>query len=318
MESESSRPAAVDALPGLAPWLGGKRQLGKMLSARIVEIPHRCYAEPFVGMGGVFFRRRRRAPVEAVNDAQNEVVNLFRIVQRHPGAVAETLALSLGARAEFFDHRWKDFWRLTDVERAARFFYIMHCGFRGRITNPAFGSGPATASGWDVGRLRRRLLATHARLAGVCIENLGYADFLKLYDGPETLFYLDPPYYGHEGDYGRELFARADFQRLARLLAGIRGRFIFSINDAPEIRALFAWAEIETVAVTWTAAVKKVTELVIASPGLGPIVAGGQLGLELVARSAPSSPRPSPAGDSSPPPSWPVTDWFRRQARLPL
>ncbi len=318
MESESGRAFSLEPpLRGLAPWLGGKRHLGKMLARAIATIPHRCYAEPFVGMGGVFFRRRRRAPVEAINDAQNEVVNLFRVVQRHPAAMVETLSLTLGARAEFLHFRWQDFWRLTDVERAARFFFIMQTGFHGRVTNPGFASGAQHASGWDVGRLRRRILAAHRRLSGVAIENLGYADFLDLYDHPETLFYLDPPYYGCEGDYGKELFARADFERLARRLARIEGRFIFSINDAPEIRQLFRWAQIETVAVTYTIAIKKVTELVIASPGLGPIAVPDQLGLELVNR---ADPEPVPEMDAPRAPSspWPAPRGLLRQARLPL
>lgn len=314
MEPES-RTDLVDPLKGLAPWLGGKRHLGRMLSAAIGRIPHRCYAEPFVGMGGVFFRRRRRAPVEAINDIQNEVVNLFRVVQRHPAAIAETLSLRLGARAEFMHARWQDFWRLTDVERAARFYYIMQCGFHGRVTNPGFASGPQHASGWDVARLGRRLRAAHRRLAGVAIENLGYADFIDLYDNDETLFYLDPPYYGHEGDYGRELFARSDFERLARRLARIRGRFIFSINDAPAIREMFRWAQIEAVAVTYTIAIKRVTELVIASPGLGPIAVPEQLGLHLVERHAPNGPLPVV---DSPARSAPVTHWLLQQGRLPL
>ena len=43
----------------LAPWVGGKRLLAKRIIARIEAIPHDCYAEPFVGMGGVFLRRAR-------------------------------------------------------------------------------------------------------------------------------------------------------------------------------------------------------------------------------------------------------------------
>ncbi len=41
----------------LAPWFGGKKHLAKRIIERIDAIPHRCYAEPFVGMGGVFLRR---------------------------------------------------------------------------------------------------------------------------------------------------------------------------------------------------------------------------------------------------------------------
>jgi DNA adenine methylase len=37
-----------------APYIGGKKMLAKRLVARINAVPHRLYAEPFVGMGGVF------------------------------------------------------------------------------------------------------------------------------------------------------------------------------------------------------------------------------------------------------------------------
>lgn len=255
---------AVEPLPGLAPWLGGKRQLAKLLTARIDRMPHRCYAEPFLGMGGVFLRRRRRAEAEAINDAHGEVANLFRIVQRHPEAMAEALAFAIAGRADFARMRALDPALLTDVERAARFFFLMHAGFRGRSKSPTYGASPHRRSHWDLDRLLARVRAVHRRLAGVYIEQLGYAEFIRLYDGAETLFYLDPPYWGHERDYGNGLFARADFERLAALLAGVKGRFILSINDVPEIRKLFRWARIAKAPVTYTiGGGRRVTELVI-------------------------------------------------------
>ena len=69
----------------LAPWFGGKRWLAARIIERIEAIPHRCYAEPFVGMGGVFLRRARRPKSEIVNNANGEIVNLFRITRGHPG-----------------------------------------------------------------------------------------------------------------------------------------------------------------------------------------------------------------------------------------
>ena len=66
----------VDVLQGLAPWLGGKRALAGRIVKEILRIPHRCYAEPFIGMGGVFMRRPRRAAAEVINDASDDVVTL--------------------------------------------------------------------------------------------------------------------------------------------------------------------------------------------------------------------------------------------------
>lgn len=86
----------------------------------------------------------------------------------------------------------------------------------------------------------------HERLAGVVIERLPYGEFIRRYDRDGTLFYLDPPYWSGETDYGKDVFSRDDFQRLADQLRGIKGKFIFSINDVPEIREMFSWANLLT------------------------------------------------------------------------
>ncbi|MCA3364138.1 MAG: DNA adenine methylase, partial [Roseomonas sp.] len=91
----------------------------------------------------------------------------------------------------------------------------------------------------------------HERLAGVEIENLPYDHLIPRYDRPETLFYLDPPYWGCEGVYGQELFSRDEFTRLAELLRGIKGRFILSLNDHPGVRACFKGFEMEVVETTY-------------------------------------------------------------------
>ena len=68
----------------LAPWLGGKRNLAGRVIERIEAVEHSCYAEPFVGMGGIFLRRAKRPKSEILNDINGEIVNLFRIVREHP------------------------------------------------------------------------------------------------------------------------------------------------------------------------------------------------------------------------------------------
>lgn len=79
-----------------------------------------------------------------------------------------------------------------------------------------------------------------SRLAGVVIECLDWAEFITRYDREGALFYLDPPYWGCENDYGKAMFDREDFTRMAAVLSGVQGRFIVSLNDVPEIRGTFA------------------------------------------------------------------------------
>jgi DNA adenine methylase len=86
-------------------------------------------------------------------------------------------------------------------------------------------------------RLASYLEAVHERLAGVVIESLPYAEFIARYDRPETLFYLDPPYCGSEHYYGRGMFTREEFEKMAALLATLKGRSFRSTmsmrSDAP-------------------------------------------------------------------------------------
>lgn len=94
---------------------------------------------------------------------------------------------------------------------------------------------------------------------------------MSRYDRPGTLFYLDPPYYGCERDYGDDagqpLFARDEFEQMAEQLASIKGRFILSLNDHPDVRAIFSGFAIEEVETTYQIGgmdrAKRVGELII-------------------------------------------------------
>lgn len=103
-------------------------------------------------------------------------------------------------------------------------------------------------------RLAPMLEDVHERLAGVVLENLDWSDFLDRYDRPGTLFYLDPPYFGSEDDYGKALFRRDQFAALAAHLATIKGNFILSINDTPETRQIFAAFELREAELTYSIA----------------------------------------------------------------
>lgn len=101
-------------------------------------------------------------------------------------------------------------------------------------------------------RIEEELSAAHLRLAGVYIENLHFAEVVRRFDRPHTFFYLDPPYYGCERYYGAGIFARDDFARLAEQLAGIKGKFCLSLNDKPEVRAIFKGFTIRTVSLRYS------------------------------------------------------------------
>lgn len=223
----------------VAPYLGGKRNLARRLDDIIGRIPHTLYAEPFLGMGGVFLRRTSRPKAEVINDISADVVTLFRILQRHFPQFLDTLKWQLASRAEFERLQQVDADTLTDLERAARFLFLQRLAFGAKVSGRNFGITRTTPSRFDLTKLVPMLEEVHERLAGVTIERLSWSAFVARYDAPDTLFYLDPPYFDCEDDYGEGVFGRDDFAAIAEQLASIRGSFVLSINDRPEVREIF-------------------------------------------------------------------------------
>ena len=261
-----------------AGWIGGKRNLAARLVALIEQIPHDGYAEPFVGMGGVFLRRRARPRVEVINDASGDVATFFRVLQEHYPYLLDMLRFRVASRGEFERLRALPAERLTDLQRAARFLYLQRLAFGGRVDGRTFGDDSRQGARFNVTRLEPMLADLHERLAGVVIERLDFAEFLRRYDRAGMLFYLDPPYWGSEGDYGAELFGRDDFVRLAAALGGLRGRFLLSLNDTPAVRELFAGFPLRELSTTYTLArgkTKRAAELLISNEPLPPSLAGG-------------------------------------------
>lgn len=248
-----------------APYIGGKRVLARRLVSIINELPHRTYAEVFVGMGGVFLRRNLAPKAEVINDYSGDVSNLFRILQRHHPQFMDMLKFQVASRREFERLKSCDPDTLTDLERAARFLYLQRLAFGGKVTGRTFGVSLNMSSRFNITKLAPMLEDIHERLAGVVIESLPWPAFIDRYDRPETLFYLDPPYWGHEADYGDGAFARREFAAIAERLQRLQGRFILSINDRPEVRELFGCFRIEEAEVTYTLSSKGVSakELIV-------------------------------------------------------
>jgi len=264
--------APLEPVPPTRPaagYIGGKRNLARRLVALISTVPHATYAEAFVGMGGIFLRRDRRPRSEVINDWSEDVSTFFRILQRHYVAFMDMLRFQLTTRSGFERLVRTDPSTLTDLERAARFLYLQRLAFGGKVTGRNFGVDPVNPARFDITKLAPLLEALHERLAPVVIERLPWGAFLDKYDRSGTLFYLDPPYYGCEDDYGSGMFDRIEFETMAERLGRLKGRFILSLNDRPEVRQIFARFQFEETETTYTIAggsnAKPAGELIISN-----------------------------------------------------
>jgi DNA adenine methylase len=182
-------------------WHGGKWRLAPWIIAHFPQ--HRLYVEPYGGAASVLLRKPR-AYGEVYNDLDDEVVNLFRVLQ-DPGGGArliELLRVTPFARAEF-----KLSYQMTDdpVERARRLVIRSYMGFgsnahaSGESGHRSTGfransdrSGTTPAQDWA--NYPPALAAIVDRVAGVVIECRDAIAVMAQHDGPETLHYVDPPY----------------------------------------------------------------------------------------------------------------------------
>jgi len=226
--------------------MGGKRRLADLLIPRFP--PHKCYVEVFAGGAAIYFLRLP-AEVEVINDVNGELVNLYRVVKAHPEEFMRQFKWALSSREMF---KWTQDTppeTLTDVQRAARFYYLQHHCFGGKIEGQTWGTA-TTAPPVNLLRIEEQLSAAHLRLASTYIERLDWKVCIERYDRPHSFFYLDPPYWETAG-YGVP-FAFDQYELMAQVMRKLKGKAILSINDHPDIRRAFAGFHMETLEINYT------------------------------------------------------------------
>lgn len=229
------------------PWIGGKRRLAKTILPLFPK--HACYVEPFCGAAALYFMKDQ-SDVEVLNDINGELINMYRVIKHHLDEFARQFRWALSSREIF---RWLQVTppeTLTDIQRAARFYYLQKLSFGGKINNQSFGTATTSPPRLNLLRLEEDLSQAHLRLSRTYIEHQAWQDCIAKYDRPHTLFYCDPPYWGTEG-YGVD-FNLEQYDQMAELARSIKGKMIISVNDISEMRKSFAGLNVETVEITYT------------------------------------------------------------------
>ncbi|MBI3545972.1 MAG: DNA adenine methylase [Gammaproteobacteria bacterium] len=234
------------AIP-IIPWIGGKRRLAKPILDLFPA--HTCYVEAFCGAAAIFFSKES-SDVEVLNDINGELVNLYRVVQHHLEEFVRQFKWALSSRQVFEWERKKNPETMTDIQRAARFFYLQKLSFGGRVESQAYGTATTTGPRLNLLRIEEDLREAHLRMHGAHIENLPWEQVITKYDREHTLFYLDPPYWQTEG-YGVE-FGIENYRRMAELARSINGSVVISINDHPDMRRIFAGLHSDVLGITYT------------------------------------------------------------------
>jgi DNA adenine methylase len=235
--------------------MGGKRRLAD----RLIPLfpPHECYVEVFAGGAALFFMRPQPAPVEVLNDINGDLVTLYRVVQNHLEEFVRQFKWALSSRQIFEWHKLTRPETLTDIQRAARFFYLQQHAFGAKVSSPTFGTA-ATGPAVNLLRIEENLSAAWQRLAGTYIENLPWLECVERYDRAHTFHYMDPPYW-QTTTYGMP-FPFDNYERMAEFMRVCKGKVMVSINDHHDIRRVFEGFHIETLDIRYSTANQRQVE----------------------------------------------------------
>lgn len=229
-------------------YIGGKRALASQIIVLFPE--HTTYVEPFAGGAQVLFRKEP-SKVEVLNDLDHEIVNFYRVCQQHYEELVRYLRFMLVSRAWFELLEKTDPQTLTDIQRAARHLFLAKTCYAGLVRHRNYSVRVDEPPGFNPERVPELIEETHHRLARVQIECLPYGEILTRYDRPASLFYLDPPYY--ERKLYRYNLEREEFGTMAERLGKLKGKFVLSLNDVPEVRAIFKAFHVKGIETSYTA-----------------------------------------------------------------
>lgn len=207
------------------------------------------FREPMTGGGSVFIFMRQRFPDAKVwiNDLNFDVYCFWREAQRNierlAAQIRETKAQETDGRVLFEKLKALNCETLSDFERAARFFILNRITFSGTID--AGGYSQKAFEGRFTDSSIQRLAELKPILEGVRITHEDYSALLHA-EGEGVFLFLDPPYltatrsrlYGRKGAFHTGF----DHARFGEEMRVCKHQWMITYDDAPELRARFAWA----------------------------------------------------------------------------
>lgn len=218
-------------------WIGGKRALRKTI-AELIPTDIKSYIEVFGGGAWVLFYKDKWANLEVYNDFDNNLYNLFTVVKYHSEEFEKEFRFMINCRKGFQD--MLEFKPLTDIQRAAKFFFLLQRSYGAKMRQFAYGRNGNSGSAKSQNNIIERIKSTSLRLDKVYIENLDFENLIKRYDHEDAFFYLDPPYVkGKDSVYNIVKVKDFEHERLFNCIKNIKGRWLLSYDDNEYIRNLY-------------------------------------------------------------------------------
>lgn len=209
---------------------GGKYHFLKHLLPRIPE--HKCYVEVFCGAAHLYFAKTP-AKVNVLNDIDSDIANFFRVLQDKTtyDKFMHKLKHTPYSR-ELYELSYQSYkMEIGSVDKALHWFTILHQSFGSKVIRRGFSRSSKCSSAKSFKNLYNTIEKCVDVLKNAVIENVDWKECIRLYDTPNTFFYLDPPYVHSTRtdirEYKHEMI-NEQHQSLVDTLQNIQGKYLLS------------------------------------------------------------------------------------------
>ena len=186
--------------------------------------------------------------VKVHNDFNKDIANIFYCARHKDRQFLKELLSHEPQNEELFNEFKLDItlsnntFELGDVERATKYIYLISQSFSGDTLNEKtkfINLKGKYRSKYEhfINKIVNKKWQYH--IQGITqIHNESYETIIDMYDNDDTLFYCDPPYFKME-DYYVQDFQRHQHKELAEKLKSIKGKFVLSYYDFPDLETWF-------------------------------------------------------------------------------
>lgn len=233
LERITTRDEGDDVEKGMPAGVFGYQAGKSILAKRLIGLfptSIYVYGEPFCGSAAMFFTKAA-SPVEMLNDYSDEVMHVYRFMQKAKPADLERLAgKNWKGSIDYFKKVRASATPTDTIDRVHRFLYLNHF---------TFGKGQKGSYRHDAeGRVCKvvdRIAKLQSRLQHTDLMCGDYEKAIRKYDGPDTFFFLDPPYVGTDS-WGKGVGEKEfDETRFRKVLDGIRGKFLLTYGTTGKL-----------------------------------------------------------------------------------
>jgi DNA adenine methylase len=187
------------------------------------------YVEPFVGSAIIYLNMNLENKKSVINDLDKDLIEGHKAIKKGITLDENNFTFSSDAKVQ------EDFYKKKHTNHNDKFIseIIRLCG---------------TFGATGIGKIYRPISKTNFKnkiknakkqkeyYKNTQIFNTDYKNIIKKFDNNKTFFYLDPPYEKSTKLYKDDMI---NLQDMADLLKNIKGRFLLSINDSPNVRNIF-------------------------------------------------------------------------------